>query len=428
MKNNQQALEESRKYFPGGVNSPVRAFKAVGGTPPFIASGAGSKIQDIEGTTYIDYVGSWGPLIFGHADPEVLVSIKEAAEKGTTFGAPTLAETELAKLVQAAFPGMEKMRFVSSGTEATMSALRLARGYTNRSLIIKFDGCYHGHADFLLVSAGSGVATLGIPDCPGITPQTASCTVTIPFNDFDALDSAFKTHRGQIAGVIVEPVCGNMGVVSPGKGFLEKLREKTASEGALLVFDEVMTGFRACFGGVQQLMNIEPDLTCLGKIVGGGLPLAVYGGKREIMNRIAPDGPVYQAGTLSGNPLAVAAGISVLRRLRDNSEFYPKLLEKTQRLSDGILNAGLSNGFSLTLNRFGSMFTLFFNNENVQNYAQAKKSDTVKFAKWFRSMLSKGIYLPPSQFEASFVSGVHTDEDVSKTIQVAAESFLEVSK
>ncbi|MBF0407406.1 MAG: glutamate-1-semialdehyde 2,1-aminomutase [Candidatus Riflebacteria bacterium] len=423
---NQSALDESRKYFPGGVNSPVRAFKAVGGVPPFIVSGKGPCITDVEGHHYVDYVGSWGPLILGHADKDIISAITSAAEKGTSFGAPTVAETQLAELIVKAFPAIEKMRFVSSGTEATMSAVRLARGYTNRTLILKFEGCYHGHADSLLVSAGSGVATLGIPDCPGVTPQTASCTISIPFNDFEAFDMAFKTHRGHIAAVILEPVCGNMGVVEPVEGFLKMIREKTLEDGSLLIFDEVMTGFRSCFGGVQTLACIEPDLTCLGKVVGGGLPLAVYGGKREIMNRIAPDGPVYQAGTLSGNPIAVAAGTAALKKLADNPDFYTNLLATTEKLSESLLKAGRNRGFDLTLNRSGSMFTLFFTKDQVRNFSDAKKSDTVKFAKWFRGMLSHGIYLPPSQFEAAFVSGTHKQEEIDRTIQAAEKTFDEI--
>ncbi|MFZ2960443.1 MAG: glutamate-1-semialdehyde 2,1-aminomutase [Candidatus Ozemobacteraceae bacterium] len=420
---NLACFEEARTFFPGGVNSPVRAFKAVGGTPPFIASGKGACLLDVEGRSFIDFVGSWGPLILGHADPVVVQAVCEAAAAGMSFGAPTPGETELAKLVKQAFPSMEKMRFVSSGTEATMSAIRLARGFTNRSILVKCDGCYHGHADSLLVSAGSGVATFGIPGCPGIVPGTASATLTVPFNDIKALEAVFAAHRNEVAAFILEPVCGNMGVVTPNPGYLAAVRELTAREGALLIFDEVMSGFRSCFGGVQTESGVSPDLTCLGKIVGGGLPLAIYGGTREIMNRIAPDGPVYQAGTLSGNPVAVAAGRTTLLRLRDEKDLYKKLISTTNQLADRLLELGHARKLPLTINRFGSMFTLFFAEGPISSFEDAKKADTVRFAKWFREMLGRGVYLPPSQFEAAFVSVCHGEPEIDSTLNAAHGAF-----
>ncbi|MBF0500578.1 MAG: glutamate-1-semialdehyde 2,1-aminomutase [Candidatus Riflebacteria bacterium] len=423
MTTNQSCFEEAKAFFPGGVNSPVRAFKAVGGTPPFIANGKGACLLDVEGRSFIDYVGSWGPLILGHADPAIIQAVTEAIAGGMTFGAPTPGETELAKLIQQAFPSMEKMRLVSSGTEATMAAIRLARGYTKRTLLVKCDGCYHGHADSLLVSAGSGVATLGIPGCPGVVPGTASSTLTVPFNDIKALEAVFAAHGKDIAAFIVEPVCGNMGVVTPNPGYLAAVRELTARENALLIFDEVMTGFRSCFGGVQTGCGVKPDLTCLGKIVGGGLPLAVYGGKREIMNLIAPDGPVYQAGTLSGNPVAVAAGRATLTRLRDEKDLYKKLIASTNLLADGLLKLAKNHHIPVIVNRFGSMFTLFFTSEPVTSYADAKKADTARFVKWFQEMLGRGVYLPPSQFEAAFVSVCHGEPEIDTTLNAAHGAF-----
>lgn len=423
MTTNRQALEAATRVFPGGVNSPVRAFGAVGGDPLFMVRGAGARVTDLEGKTYLDYVGSWGPLILGHADPDVVKAVSAAAERGTTFGAPTLAETELAEEIREAFPAMEKMRLVSSGTEATMSAIRLARGVTGRPLIVKFDGCYHGHADSLLVAAGSGVATLGLPGCPGVPESIAANTLVVPFNDYKAVEKVFERHGPKIAAVIVEPVCGNMGVVTPLKGYLADLRRLTRDAGALLIFDEVMTGFRACFGGVSQLEGVTPDLTCLGKVVGGGLPLAVYGGKAKIMAHVAPEGKVYQAGTLSGNPVAVAAGLATLRKIRGNPAFYPALLKTTEKLCAGLEEAARKHRIAIHLNRFGSMFTVFFTKETVIDFKTAKTADTRMFARFFRGMLEKGVYLPPSQFEAAFVSAAHTEEDVAYTIGAAHQVF-----
>lgn len=418
-----QALENAQKYFPGGVNSPVRAFKSVGGSPLFIKKAMGAKVFDLVGSEYIDYVGSWGPMILGHADQDVIDAVCRVAQDGLSFGAPTENETELAKLIQLAFPGMEKMRFVSSGTEATMSAIRLARGFTHRPLIIKCDGAYHGHADSLLVSAGSGVATLGIPGCPGIPEAIASNTLIIPFNDINALEACFTKHPGRIACFIIEPVCGNMGVVIPSDGYLAKVRELCTKNGAILIFDEVMTGFRACFGGVSKLFKVEPDLTCLGKIVGGGMPFAAYGGKASIMKFISPDGPVYQAGTLSGNPVAVAAGLTTLKKISEDSEFYQRLSETSAILEKGLGSLAKANGVATVSNRFGSMMTMFFNSEPVKNYEDAKRSDTDKFARWFRLMLDEGIYLAPSQFEAAFVSIAHSRKDIEKTLDAAEKAF-----
>ena len=408
---------------PGGVNSPVRAFNSVGCCPPFIKKAKGSKIYDIEGREYIDYVGSWGPMILGHADDDVLEAVCRVAKNGLSFGAPTEAETELGLLITDAFPVIEKMRFVSSGTEATMSAVRLARGYTNRSLIIKCDGAYHGHADSLLVSAGSGVATFAIPGCPGIPEGIASNTLIIPYNDSDALAACFEKYRGQIAGFIIEPVCGNMGVVTPDDGYLQKIRDLCTDNGALLIFDEVMTGFRGCFGGVSKLSKVSPDLTCLGKIVGGGMPLAVYGGKAKIMNAIAPEGPVYQAGTLSGNPVAVATGIATLKKIRQDKTFYERLIKTSEFLDVELGKLAKSNGITSVSNRFGSMMTLFFASDTIRNYEDAKNSDTQIFARWFKAMLGQGIYLAPSQFEAAFVSISHTQDDIDKTLIAADHAF-----
>lgn len=420
---NVRALQDSSKVFPGGVNSPVRAFKSVGGSPLFVKKASGSRIIDIEDKEFIDYVGSWGPMILGHADPDVVEAVQRAAADGLSFGAPTVAETELAHLIQSAFPGMEKMRLVSSGTEATMSAVRLARGFTGRPFIIKCDGAYHGHADSLLVSAGSGVATLAIPGCPGIPDGIAANTLVVPFNDIDALRRCFAEHPDRIAGIIIEPVCGNMGVVNPDDGYLQELREICTENGALLIFDEVMTGFRACFGGVSNVSGVEPDLTCLGKIVGGGMPLAVYGGRAEIMKFIAPEGPVYQAGTLSGNPVAVAAGKATLQKLFKTPDFYEKLLERSARLENGLAAAAAAHGFKVVSNRFGSMMTMFFTDKPVTDYETAKTSDTGLFGRWFRAMLDNGVYLAPSQFEAGFVSGAHSDEDIENTIKAAEKAF-----
>ena len=414
-------LEQASKYFPGGVNSPVRAFKSVGCEPPFIQSAAGSHIIDVNGNDYIDYVGTWGPAILGHADSDVIQAVRHTALNGLSFGAPTVAETELAKLICEAFPVIEKMRFVSSGTEATMSAVRLARGFTNRPYIVKCDGGYHGHGDSLLVSAGSGVATLGIPGCPGIPEGIASNTLVVPFNNLEAVKACFEAHKGKIAGMIIEPVCGNMGVVLPQEGYLAGLRKLCDEHGALLIFDEVMTGFRGCFGGVSKVSGVTPDLTTLGKVVGGGMPLAVYGGRADIMSMIAPDGPVYQAGTLSGNPVAVAAGIATLKKLKSDHNFYLRLLHLSEKLEKGLTAVANEVGIKTTCNRYGAMMTVFFNEGPVTDYESAKKSDTQLFARWFKGMLDRKIYLAPSQFEATFISGAHTEADIDRTINAARE-------
>ena len=416
--------QRAEKLFPGGVNSPVRAFRAVGGDPPIIVRARGAKLWDADGNEYIDYVGSWGPMILGHADPEVVEAVSRAAQNGTSFGASTPAEAELAELVKAAFPSIEMMRFVSSGTEATMSAIRLARAFTQRKYIVKFEGCYHGHADSLLVKAGSGVATLGIPGSAGVLEEQAQFTLALPFNSLEAVEQAFERYRGQIAAVIVEPIVGNMGCVPPCKDYLEKLREITHSHGSLLIFDEVMTGFRVAFGGAQELYGITPDLTTLGKIIGGGLPVGAYGGRFDVMRVVAPLGPMYQAGTLSGNPLAMAAGIATVSRLqRERAEIYPALERSSSGLVKGVTEAGRENGIDMTSTRVGSMFTWFFQNGPIHNYDDAAKSDTAKFAHFHRGMLDRGIYLPPSQFEAAFLSAAHTRQEIDQTIDAARTTF-----
>jgi glutamate-1-semialdehyde 2,1-aminomutase len=411
-----QLFERARQAIPGGVNSPVRAYRSVGGTPPFVSRGEGSHIYDADGNEYIDYVGSWGPLILGHRHPVILDALSEALKRGTSFGAPTAEEVELAELVCRMVPGVEMVRLVNSGTEATMSALRVARGFTNRELTIKFEGCYHGHVDSLLVKAGSGVATLGLPDSPGVPKGFSDTTICVPFNDAEAVGKAFQTHKNNIAAVIVEPVCGNMGCIPPAPNFLQALRTITAQNNALLILDEVMTGFRLAPGGAQQLYDILPDLTTLGKVIGGGLPIAAYGGRRDIMEFIAPSGPVYQAGTLSGNPLAVAGGMAQLRYLESHPEVYARLDQMSAALA-----ACTPSG--VVVNRVGSMMTWFFTTQKVTDYGSAKTSDINKFRKFFHAMLERGIYLPPAQFEAFFVSAAHTDEDIARTIQAARESF-----
>jgi glutamate-1-semialdehyde 2,1-aminomutase len=412
--------ERAEQLIPGGVNSPVRAFKAVECEAPFIVRGQGSRTWDADGNEYLDYVGSWGPLILGHAEPNTIEAILSAAVNGTSFGASTPSETELAELVTQAFPHIQKVRFVSSGTEATMSAIRLARAYTKRKYVIKFEGCYHGHADSLLVKAGSGVVTLGIPGSAGVLEEVSQFTIALPFNDTEVLEQAFSKYRHQIACVIVEPVVGNMGCVPANGGYLANLRTITQREKTLLIFDEVMTGFRVAYGGAQELYGITPDLTTLGKIIGGGLPVGAYGGPAEIMNMVAPVGPMYQAGTLSGNPLAMAAGIATLKQLREKkSEIYPRLDSLSAKLVDGIAAAAKDAGVSLTANRVGSMFTWFFHPGPVTDWASASKSDTAAFGRFFRGMLDSGIYLPPSQYEAAFLSAAHTDADVQKTIDAA---------
>lgn len=416
--------QRAEKLFPGGVNSPVRAFRAVGGDPPIITRAQGARLWDADDNEYIDYVGSWGPMILGHADPEVVEAVKQAAENGTSFGASTPTEADLAELVIEAFPSIQMLRFVSSGTEATMSAIRLARAFAARKYIVKFEGCYHGHADSLLVKAGSGVATLGIPGSAGVLEELAQFTLALPFNSIDAVEQAFARYPQQIAAVIVEPVVGNMGCVPPREGYLQGLREITRKAGSLLIFDEVMTGFRVAFGGAQELYGITPDLTTLGKIIGGGLPVGAYGSRAEIMYKVAPLGPMYQAGTLSGNPVAMAAGIATLRRLkRERSQIYPALERSSATLVNGVTKAARESGVEITSNRVGSMFTWFFQNEGIWNWDDASKSDTSKFAQFHRGMLERGIYLPPSQFEAAFMSTAHTAEDVEDTIETARQTF-----
>ena len=400
---------------PGGVNSPVRAWRGVGGSPLFVAQGQGSYIRDIDGHRYIDFVGSWGPLILGHCYPPVVRKLEWALHRGTTFGAPTKLEVQLADLVCRLVPSVEKLRLVSSGTEATMSAIRLARAFTRRAKIVKFDGCYHGHSDGLLVKAGSGIATLSLPDSPGVLASTAKETLVVPYNDITALRSVLTRHRKDIAAVIVEPVCGNMGVIPPAPQFLQLLRNLTRRCGALLIFDEVITGFRVALGGAQELYGVRPDLTCLGKILGGGLPLAAFGGRRDIMRLLAPAGPVYQAGTLSGNPLAVAAGLATVQRLaRKNT--YKALDRKGQKLADGLASVIKKYGITGTVNRIGSMLTLFFGVEHVVNAAAARRCDREQFARFFHGMLKRGIYLPPAPFEAAFVSLAHSSADLERTI------------
>jgi len=422
--------EQSRKLqkraeqlIPGGVNSPVRAFRSVGCDPLYIVRGQGSHIWDADGNEYVDYIGSWGPLILGHAAPTVIEAVIAAARNGTSFGASTPAEADLAELVISAFPHMQKVRFVSSGTEATMSAIRLARAYTKRKYIVKFEGCYHGHADALLVKAGSGVATLGIPGSAGVPEEFIQFTLALPYNDTNALDQAFERFKGQIACVIVEPVVGNMGCVPPASGYLEALRAISKRDKALLIFDEVMTGFRLAYGGAQELYTIQPDLTTLGKIIGGGLPVGAYGGPSEIMDMIAPLGPVYQAGTLSGNPLAMAAGYATLSYLREHKDVYAKLDKLAAEVVEGVAAAAKDAGVSLCHNRVGSMFTWFFAEGPVTDWTSAAKSDTEAFGRFFRAMLENGIYLPLSQFEAAFLSAAHTTQDVQQTIAAAKQAF-----
>jgi len=406
----------AQKVIPGGVNSPVRAFRGVGGIPRFIERGQGSCIVDTDGNSYIDYVGSWGPLLLGHRPPAVIDALRDVLEVGTSFGAPTEREVELAELIAKTVPSMEMVRLVNSGTEATMSALRLARGFTGRDLVIKFEGCYHGHVDSLLVKGGSGMATLGIADSAGVPKAFAETTISLPFNSIATVETAFAELGGRIAAVIVEPVIGNMGCVPPAPGFLEALRELTARHGSLLVFDEVMTGFRVALGGAQQRFGIQPDLTTLGKIIGGGLPMAAYGGRADIMRKIAPLGPVYQAGTLSGNPLAVAAGLAMLRYLIAHPEVYETLESRAAQLT-----AWMPPG--ITVNRVGSMFTFFFSPTPVTDWESAKKCDTARFGKFFHFLLERGVYIAPSQFEAGFVSAAHSEEDIRMTVNVAREFF-----
>ncbi|WP_016838427.1 glutamate-1-semialdehyde 2,1-aminomutase [Ureibacillus thermosphaericus] len=424
--NSVKAFKEAVNLMPGGVNSPVRAFKSVNAEPIFIESGEGAIIRDIDGNEYIDYVLSWGPLILGHSHPEVVKAIQEQAAKGTSFGAPTVLENKLAQIVIERVPSVEMVRFVSSGTEATMAALRLARGYTGRNIIMKFEGSYHGHGDSLLIKAGSGVATLGLPDSPGVPADVAKNTTTVPYNDLEAVKATFEKLGDNIAAVIVEPVAGNMGVVPPKPGFLEGLREITKQYGALLIFDEVMTGFRVDYHCAQGYYGIDPDLTCLGKVVGGGLPVGAYAGKREIMEKVAPSGPVYQAGTLSGNPLAMTAGIETLSRLTPESYDYFKKLG--DQLEAGIREAATKYNIPHTINRAGSMIGLFLTNEDVVDFKSAQTSDLTLFAEFYRLMLEEGIYLPPSQFEGLFISTAHTEEHIAKTVDAFHKVFAKLAR
>jgi len=416
----EELFRRAQALIPGGVNSPVRAFRSVGGNPLFIARGEGAHIFDADGNRYIDYVGSWGPLLLGHRHPAILAALEGALAIGTSFGAPTEQEVELAAEISEAVPSIELVRLVNSGTEATMSAIRVARGFTGRDLIVKFEGCYHGHVDSLLVKAGSGVATLGIADTQGVPKSFCDTTVALPYNSIDALERAFQAHGANIAAVIVEPVVGNMGCVPPLPGYLEAMREITTRHGALLIFDEVMTGFRVAFGGAQQRFGIRPDLTTLGKVIGGGLPVGAYGGRRDIMSRVAPSGPIYQAGTLSGNPLAVAAGLAMLRHLKGNPGIYDQLETRASKLC-----ASVPRG--IMVNRVGSMFTFFFTDQPVVDWESAKRSDTARFGAFFRAMLECGVYLAPSQFEAAFLSAAHSDDDVARTVEAAGAAFQAIA-
>ena len=427
------AFAEAKKLMPGGVNSPVRSYRSVDCNPPFIARAEGSHIYDIDGNDYIDYVGSWGPMVVGHAHPQVVKALQEAAARGTSYGAPTLIESQLAKKVMEVYPSIEVIRMVNSGTEATMSALRLARGYTHRNKIVKFIGCYHGHSDSLLVKAGSGMATFGVPDSPGVTPGTAQDTITIPYNDFEAVKEVFAEQGQEIAAIIVEPVAGNMGLVLPKPGYLDLLRKVTEENGALLIFDEVMCGFRASLGGAQAAYAIKPDLTCLGKIIGGGLPVAAYGGRREIMEQVSPAGPVYQAGTLSGNPLAMTAGLETLKIITAPPEpgepDYSRVLTiKTKKLVLGVAQKAKEAGVTRQVQQAGSMFGFFFSPVEVVDYETSAAADQEAFKVWFKAMLEQGIYIAPSQFETLFMSGAHTDEEIDRTIEAAGKALQQVAE
>lgn len=424
-KKSHRLFKRACELIPGGVNSPVRAFRAVGGNPIFIDRAKGSKIYDVDGNMYIDFVLSWGPLILGHAHPKVVNALKKAIEKGTSYGAPTSLEIELAELVLKAYPSMDKVRMVNSGTEATMSAIRVARGFTKRDKIIKFEGCYHGHADGLLVKAGSGATTFGVPDSPGVPKSYARNTITIPFNNITAVRTVIKNEWRSIACIIIEPVVGNIGCVLPKPGFLESLRKLTKNYGIVLIFDEVMTGFRVAYGGAQAHYGIAPDMTCLGKVIGGGLPVGAYGGKKEIMSMVSPEGPVYQAGTLSGNPLAMTAGIETLKILSKENT-YKKLHDIAALLEKGLIDAAKTAGVKTRFYRTGTMFCNYFTDTDVVDYKTAKTSDTLRFSKFFSGMLSRGINLAPSQFEAGFLSLAHTEKDIEKTAKAAYESLLEI--
>ena len=423
-KKSQRLFKKAQELIPGGVNSPVRAFKAVGGNPLFIQKAKGSKIYDVDGNEYIDYVLSWGPLILGHAHPDIVKALKKAAERGTSYGAPTQLEIELAELVLKTYPSMDMVRMVNSGTEATMSAIRVARGFTGRDKIIKFEGCYHGHADGLLVRAGSGATTFGVPDSPGVPKSYAQETITLPFNDVEALKNVINEDWKSIACVIIEPVVGNIGCVLPMPGFLETLRKLTKKNGIILIFDEVMTGFRVSFGGAQAYYGIKPDMTCLGKVIGGGLPVGAYGGRKDIMSMVSPLGPVYQAGTLSGNPLAMTAGIETIKIL-SKGKTYKKLEYIAGLLEKGLIDAAEMAGVKTKFYRAGTMFCTYFTETDVIDYKTAKTSDTSKFSMFFSGILKKGINLAPSQFEAGFISLAHTEKDVEKTVRAAYESFKE---
>jgi len=418
-------FSRAMKMIPGGVNSPVRAFRAVGGNPLFIEKAKGSRIFDADGNSYIDYVLSWGPMILGHAHPRVVAALKKAAEKGTSFGAPTALEVELAELVIKAYPSMDKVRMVNSGTEATMSAIRVARGFTGRDKIVKFEGCYHGHADGLLVKAGSGATTFGVPDSPGVPRSCAQNTITLPFNDIPALKRVLEKEWKKIACVITEPVVGNIGCVLPNPGFLETLRKLTRKFGIVLIFDEVMTGFRVSFGGAQAYYGIKPDMTCLGKVTGGGLPVGAYGGKKEIMSMVSPEGPVYQAGTLSGNPLAMTAGIETIKEL-SRPGVYVAIEQKSAMLEEGLKDAARKAGVKTRFYRAGSMFCTYFSDVDVMDYTTAKKADSGKFSRFFSGMLEQGVNLAPSQYEAGFMSLAHAARDIDATVKAAYESIKEI--
>ncbi len=422
--NSKDAYKEAVDLMPGGVNSPVRAFKSVGMSPIFMESGKGSKIKDIDGNEYIDYVLSWGPLLLGHADDRVVEKLKQTAEKGTSFGAPTLLENELAQLVIDRVPSIEMVRMVNSGTEATMSALRIARGYTGKDKILKFEGNYHGHGDSLLIKAGSGVATLGLPDSPGVPKSIAQNTITVPYNDMESVRYAFEQYGDDIAAVIVEPVSGNMGVVPPKGNFLHELRTITNEHGTVLIFDEVMTGFRVGYHCAQGHFGVTPDMTCLGKVIGGGLPVGAYGGKREIMEKVAPTGSIYQAGTLSGNPLAMTAGLETLKAVDESS--YQEISKKVDRLMEGFSKAAEEFNIPLHINRAGSMVGVFFTDEEVTNFATAQSANLDYFAQYYRAMIEEGVFLPPSQFEGIFLSTAHTDEDIDYTINAIRKAFSKI--
>lgn len=422
-----ELFTRAKALMPGGVNSPVRAFRGVGGDPVWFERGEGAWLTDVDGNRYIDYVGSWGPLLFGHGWRPVLEAILAAAERGTSFGAPHEGEVRLAEAIVSAVPSVEKVRLVSSGTEATTAAIRLARGATGRDRIVKFEGCYHGAGDSLLVKAGSGVETLGLPDSPGVPADLARLTVTLPFNDEERLRGYFREHGDAVAGAIVEPIVGNMGVLPPRPGFLEALREITERHGAIFICDEVMTGFRVARGGAQSLYGIRPDLSTFGKVIGGGLPVGAYGGRRDLLSKIAPEGPIYQAGTLSGNPLAVAAGLSMLHAL-ENGEVYERLEATSKRIADGVEKAAANAGVPVRVNRVGSMWTVFFGESEVYDYSSAKRADTTRFGRFFHELLDRGVYLPPSQFEAAFVSAAHGDREIQHTISAVREAMTTIAR